>query len=224
MKPVTLITGATGGIGAALARALEHHELVLLGRDNEKLQRLRDTLSQAHVVPLELRAAHTFAAALERFPRVDNVIHNAGVVRLGSVEETPLEVWREMLEVNLLAVVELTRVLLPRLREARGQAVFVNSGAGLVANASWSAYASSKFGLHAFADALSAEEPTIRVQSVYPGRTATPRQESVRAQELEPYEPERYVQPDTLAVMVRAMLELPRDAVFAQVVVNRRGS
>jgi short-subunit dehydrogenase len=221
MKSVTVITGATGGIGAALARALAHHELILLGRDAAKLERLRESLPQAHVVSLELREPDGFGAALQAFSRVDHLIHNAGVVQIGTVAETPLEVWREMLEVNLLAAVALTRVLLPRLREARGQVVFVNSGSGLVANAGWSAYASSKFGLRALAEALSAEEPSLRVQSVYPGRTATPMQESVRAQEDAPYEPERYIQPETLAQTIRTMLELPRDSVLAQVVVNR---
>ncbi len=221
MPPITLITGATGGIGAALAKALQHHELILLGRDPAKLEALRVSLPQAHAVNLELRDPQSFAAALEIHPRVDNLIHNAGVVQLGSVEDTSLEVWRELLEVNLLAAVELTRVLLPRLRVARGQILLVNSGAGLVANAEWSGYAASKFALRAFAESLALEEPLLRVQSVYPGRTATRMQELVRAQEAAPYEPETYIQPESLAETIRTMLQLPRDSVMAQVVVNR---
>ena len=221
MKPVTVITGATGGIGAALARTLEDHELILLGRDAAKLESLRATLPDAHGVTLELRKPNEFAAALEGFSRVDNLIHNAGAVQLGTVTEVPLEVWRELLEVNLLAAVELTRVLLPRLREAKGQVLFVNSGAGLAANAGWSAYAASKFALRAFAESLALEELGLRVQSVYPGRTATAMQERVRNHEGVPYEPEQLIQPETLATTIRTMLELPRDSVLAQVIVNR---
>jgi short-subunit dehydrogenase len=221
MKPVTVITGATGDIGAALAHALKGHELILLGRDSAKLEALKATLPDAHTVTLELRKPDEFAASLEGVRRVDNLIHNAGVAQLGTVAEASLEVWRELLEVNLLAAVELTRVLLPRLREARGQVLFVNSGAGLTANAGWSAYAASKFALRAFAESLALEEPGLRVQSVYPGRTATAMQERVRAHEGAPYEPERLIQPETLAATIRTMLELPRDSVLTQVIVNR---
>jgi NAD(P)-dependent dehydrogenase (short-subunit alcohol dehydrogenase family) len=219
--PVTLITGATGGIGAALAHALAHHALVLFGRDAARLEMLRATLLNARAVPLELREPETFAATLEGLERVDNLILNAGIVQLGTVEETSLEVWRAMLEVNLLANVALVQTLLPRLREAKGQILFVNSVSGLHANAGWSAYAASKFALRAFAESLALEEPFVRVQSVYPGRTATPMQETVRSQEGAAYQPERYIQPETLAQTIRAMLELPRDSVMAQVVVHR---
>ena len=225
IKPVTVITGATGGIGQALAEALSGHQLVLLGRDHSRLETLCATLPDASPMALELREPQSFKAAFDGLKRVDNLIHNAGVVRLGTVLDTGLEVWRELLEVNLLAAVELTRVLLPRLRVAKGQVLFVNSGAGLQANASWSAYAASKFALKAFAESLSTEElPNgLRVMTVYPGRTATAMQERVRAEENAPYEPTSYIQPDNLAHTIRLMLELPRDTVLTQVVVNRAG-
>ena len=223
IKPVTLITGATGGIGSALALALADHELILTGRNPERLEALCSSLPSSIPVIFELQAPETFATALERFPHIDNLIHNAGVGELGSVQETNLEVWREILNVNLLACVELTRVCLSRLRESRGQVLFVNSGAGLSANANWGAYAASKFALRAFADAFSAEESSsgIRVMSVYPGRTATTLQEKVRAQEHASYEPEKYIQPETLAGTIKTMLETPRDSILTQVVVNR---
>ena len=172
---------------------------------------------------LELREPQSFQTTLEGLERVDNLIHNAGTVRLGTVLDTGLEIWRELLEVNLLAAVELTRVLLPRLRVAKGQVLFVNSGAGLQASAAWSAYAASKFALKAFAESLSAEEAAhgLRVMTVYPGRTATAMQERVRAEERAPYEPLNYIQPENLASTIRLMLELPRDAVLTQVIVNR---
>jgi NADP-dependent 3-hydroxy acid dehydrogenase YdfG len=220
-KPVTLITGATGGIGTALALALTGHELILTGRNPAKLEALCSSIPNSKPCFLELQKPETFAAALEGFPRIDNLIHNAGVGELGTVENTPLELWHEILNVNLLACVELTRVCLTRLRETRGQVLFVNSGAGLTANAGWSAYAASKFALRAFNDALSAEENPngIRVMTVYPGRTAM--QEKVRHQEHAAYEPEKYIQPETLAGTIKMMLETPRDSILTQVVVSR---
>ena len=225
IKPVTVITGATGGIGRALAKALSHHQLVLLGRDQTRLETLCATLPDASPIVLELREPQSFKAALEGLERVDNLIHNAGAVQLGTVLDTDLSVWRELLEVNLLGAVELTRVLLPRLRMVNGQVMFVNSGAGLHANASWGAYAASKFALKALADALSAEESPngLRVMTVYPGRTATAMQERVRAEEHALYEADRYIQPENLASTIRLMLELPRDTVLTQVIVNRAG-
>ena len=65
---------------------------------------------------------------------VDVLVHNAGIGRIGSIEDTPAADWREMFEVNLLAVVELTRALLPALRTAGGHVVLLNSGAGKRAN------------------------------------------------------------------------------------------
>ena len=225
VKPVTLITGATGGIGSALAHSLEDHELILLGRDASKLEALCSSLPDSTPLVLDLRNPESFRVALESFTRIDNLIQNAGMAELGSVQDTPLEVWRETFEVNLLACVELTRVCLDRLRVSRGQVLFVNSGAGLQASAGWGAYAASKFALRAFTDALDAEERPngIRVMGVYPGRTATAMQEKVRAQEGAEYEPETYTQPETLASTIRTMLEMPRDSILTQVIVSRMG-
>ena len=196
---------------------------MLLGRDPVRLETLCAMLPDASPIALELREPRSFKALLQGLGRVDNLIHNAGVVQLGTVLDTDLSVWRELLEVNLLAAVELTRVLLPRLRLTKGQVLFVNSGAGLQASAAWSAYAASKFALKAFAESLSAEEAAygLRVMTVYPGRTATAMQERVRAEENAPYEPLNYIQPENLASTIRLMLELPRDAVLTQVIVNR---
>ena len=128
---------------------------------------------------------------------LDSVVHAAGVVELGTVEELTREQWREQLDVNLLAPAELTRLALPALRAARGTVVFVNSGAGLRANPTWSAYAASKFGLRAFADALRREEPEhgVRVTSVFPGRTATPMQQKVHEQEGKEYDAGDWIEP-----------------------------
>ncbi|MDF2579541.1 MAG: short chain dehydrogenase [Microbacterium sp.] len=100
------------------------------------------------------------------------------------------------------------------MRAARGQILFVNSGAGLTAHPSWSAYAASKHGLKALADALRGEEAAngIRVTTVYPGRTATPMQAEVHRQEGRDYDPAAFIDPESVATTVLAALDLPRDA------------
>ena len=92
--------------------------------------------------------------------------------------------------------------------------VFVNSGSGLRANPRWAAYAASKHGLKALADALRAEESAngVRVTSVYPGRVATPMQEKVHEQEGKEYDASDWIDPESVATTILTALDLPRDA------------
>ncbi|SMB91853.1 SDR family oxidoreductase [Deinococcus hopiensis] len=218
-RPVTLITGATGGIGVALARALSGaHGLILQGRDGERLEALCAEVDGRPLL-LDLTKPATFAEAVAGLERVTNVVHNAGVVELGAVEEQGHEVWTHTLAVNVVAPAALTRALLPRVRDERGTFVFVNSGAGLQANAGWGSYAASKFALKALADSLRAEEAAhgVRVSTVYPGRTAGPMQQKVREQEGGPYDGATYLRAETVAATIRFVLDAPRDATLPDV-------
>ena len=212
------ITGASSGIGAALARALYERgdDLVLLARNEERAEQLVTVFPDATAVVGDLEHPESLRASLgERMPAMlDSVLHVAGVVDLGPVSELPAEVWRRTLDVNLAAPAELTRLALPALRAARGRVVFVNSGAGLNASASWSAYAASKFGLRALADALRAEErgSGVGVTSVFPGRTATPMQQKVHEQEGAEYDEADWIRPESVVTAVLTALDLPRDA------------
>jgi NAD(P)-dependent dehydrogenase (short-subunit alcohol dehydrogenase family) len=100
--------------------------------------------------------------------------------------------------------------------------VFVNSGAGLSASPHWAAYAASKFGLRALADALRAEEAEhgVRVSAVYPGRTATPMQERVHEQEGRAYDAGDWIRPETVAATILNLVDLPRDATISEVTVR----
>lgn len=224
---VHLLTGAGAGIGAAVARALADRgdELVLLARSDSRAAELREEYVGARTVVADLADPLGLSAALsgQDLPdRLDSLVHVAGFVELGPVGETPVEVWRRTMDVNLLAPAELTRILLPALRAAGGQVVFVNSGAGLRANPEWSAYAASKHGLKALADSLRAEEAGagVRVTTVYPGRTATGMQEKVHEQEGKAYDPSAWIAPASVATAVLTALDLPRDAEMTDVTVR----
>ncbi|WP_350352110.1 SDR family oxidoreductase [Microbacterium sp. A8/3-1] len=222
-----LITGAGSGIGAVLARRL-------LARGDQVVAVARD-LGRARAIAAELPGVSTLVADLanpgriswalskQNLPeRIDSVLHVAGVVDLGAVADLPPALWEQQLAVNLVAPAELTRLLLPVLRVSRGQVVFVNSGAGLHAHAGWSAYAASKHGLKALADALRAEEVEhgVRVTSIFPGRTATPMQERVHQQEGSEYVPERFISADAVATTILTALDLPRDAQITDLTVR----
>ncbi|MER7542206.1 SDR family oxidoreductase [Actinomadura sp.] len=242
-----LITGATGGIGRAVAELLRErgHDLILTGRSAERLDRLAKELATgAHAptqvidptavpsprrnasvtaIPLDLSEPRRIEASLAMAglpERLDGVVHAAGMVHLSPVAGLEADEWMEHLSVNLVSAAELTRLLLPALRAAEGHVVFVNSTAGLRANPEWSAYAASKFGLRALADSLRAEERSLRVTTVYPGRTATEMQRKVRAQEGHPYAEDDFAAPGTVARVLVAALETPRDAVVSDVTVR----
>ncbi|MGO2747970.1 SDR family oxidoreductase [Microbacterium sp.] len=214
-----LITGAGSGIGAALARRLHERgdELVLFARDAGRARAIAAEFPGASTLVGDLSDPGRLSWALskQQLPkRIDSLVHVAGVVDLGRVADLAPALWAQQLAVNLMAPAELTRLLLPVLRVSRGQVLFVNSGAGLHAHAEWGAYAASKHGLKALADALRAEEAEhgVRVTSIFPGRTATAMQERVHQQEGAEYDPGRFIDPESVATTILTALDLPRDA------------
>ncbi|NGO69114.1 SDR family oxidoreductase [Streptomyces boncukensis] len=214
-----VITGAGSGIGAALTRTLldRGDTLYLVARDAARATELADRFDGARTLVGDLAEPERLSWALshQTLPEtVDSLLHVAGVVELGPVAEFTPKLWNATLAANLVAPAELTRLLLPQLRQARGHVVFVNSGAGLRANPDWSAYAAGKHGLKALADALRAEEADhgVRVTSVYPGRTATPMQEKVHRMEGKEYDPARWMPAESVAATVLTALDLPRGA------------
>lgn len=222
--PTALITGASRGLGAAIARALSPtHDLLLGGRPSSELDALATDLDGSSTWPVELTDHDEMAAATDAIDSLDVLVHNAGVGSIGAVEDTPGEEYRRIMEVNLIAAAELTRLLLPALRESRGHVVFINSGAGRTANPGWSAYAASKFALRAFADALRSEEPDLRVTTVYPGRIDTDMQQEIVAMEGGDYDGSRYLDPRTVAAAVAHAVASPADAHPTEVILKPTG-
>ncbi|MEY9966307.1 short-subunit dehydrogenase [Streptacidiphilus sp. MAP12-16] len=222
-----LITGAGSGIGAAVATRLAERgdELWLLARDANRAAVLRHLFPGSHTLIGDLAAPDRLSWALGQQPqpvRLDSLLHIAGVVELGTIGDLGTKVWNQTLAVNLVAPAELTRLFLPTLRVSRGHVVFVNSSAGLTAHPDWGVYAASKSGLRAVADALRGEEHAngVRVTTVYPGRTATPMQQKVRAQEGLPYDADAWIAPDSVATAIITALDLPRDAEITDLTVR----
>jgi NADP-dependent 3-hydroxy acid dehydrogenase YdfG len=214
-RPLALVTGASRGIGAAIAQALAPtHNLLLGGRDTDALKAVAAGLLGARAWPVELTDFAALADAVAGIDRLDVLVHSAGIGPLGTVADSPAEQWRQTFEVNVVAVAELTRLLLPALRAARGLVVCINSGAGFTARPGWGSYAASKFALRAFADALRAEEAAhgVRVTSVHPGRTDTDMQRAVVAHEGGDYDGRRFLRPESVAQAVLLAVTASSDA------------
>jgi NADP-dependent 3-hydroxy acid dehydrogenase YdfG len=220
---ITMVTGATGGIGTAVVKRLRRRgdRVLAVGRDPAKIAAL-DTIP----IQVDLADPDAIAPAFEAvgLDRLDAVVHCAGVAQLGTVAETPARAWRDQVTVNLLAAAEVTRCTLPALRAAAGQVVFLNFFNGYRAKPGWSAYAASKFGLQALADALRDEEQRhgIGVTTIYPACVATEMQRGVREHNRMRYQPESYIQPETVAELVMTALGMPVDARLTELTLTMR--
>lgn len=209
-----VVTGASGGVGREVTQML--------------LARGETVHAQYRTQPGDedarwWQASFPDVSNAPQLDRLDALILCAGVCPLGPVSEFDRAVWAKTMAVNLYAPAELTAFYLPALRATGGHVIYVNSGAGLRANPNWGAYAASKFAAKAWCDALRAEEPGIRVTSVYPGRIDTPMQREVVAWENGTYNPGAYLSARTVAWAVLGALDTPADGHPHDVVLRPRG-
>jgi NADP-dependent 3-hydroxy acid dehydrogenase YdfG len=218
-----LVTGASGGVGAAIARAFgSTHDLLLGGRDSHTLEELASTLPSARPWVVDLTDLEAVAKATAQVDCHDVLVHSAGSWEPGRVSETTPGTWRRLFDINVFAVAELTRLLLPALRAAQGRVILINSSAGKHVSPARGAYAASKFALRAYGDALHAEEAEngVRVTSIYPGRVATDMQRGVRDDEGGPFEPKKYLAPESVALAVLTVATAPADTHVKEIVIQ----
>jgi NADP-dependent 3-hydroxy acid dehydrogenase YdfG len=207
-RPVALVTGASRGIGRAIATDLGRtHHILVGGRDAAAVQSVVDSLPSAEPFVGEL-----VDGSLPALPeRIDVLVHSAGVEDGSTIEATDLETWRRVFEVNVFAVAELTRRALPALRASQGLVVVINSGSGLTSGPGGGVYAGSKFALRALTDALREEERPhgVRVSSIHPGRVDTDMQRALVAREGHEYDPSYTITAEMVAATVRTAVDLP---------------
>ena len=219
---VAVVTGASSGIGRAIALGLgaKGATLCLVGRKLETLQ----SVAQAAIGKASRHYCYQADLAVDRdvdgliadilrdIQAVDVLVHAAGVIRLAPLETGTAAELDSHYRTNLRAPYVLTQGLLPALKSRQGQVLFVNSSAALTARANAGQYAASKHALKAVADSLREEvNPAgVRVLSLFLGRTATPMQAAVHAMEARAYHPELLMQPEDVAAVAIHALTLPR--------------
>ena len=184
---VALVTGASRGIGAAIAEryAAEGAHVYLVARTQGGLEEVYDRIAaaggSATGVPLDLRKPETIeqlsVAIFERFRRLDILVGNAGALGvLTPVPHLQPKVWNEVMDVNVTANYRLIRAFDPLLRASdAGRAIFVSSGAARGGMAYWGAYAASKAALEALVSCWAAEsvKTPLRINTVDPGAVRT---------------------------------------------------
>ena len=188
---VIAITGASDGLGHAVALACARHgaNVILIGRNTRKLEEVHAQIEAAGgpepviaLLDLEKALAPDYdqiaTAVMERYGRLDGLLHSAGILgALSPIEHFDVPTWYRVMHINVTAAFALTHVLVPALKASQdASVVFTSSGVGRHARAYWGAYAVSKFAIEGFSQVLAAEmqgSTAVRVNTLNPGRART---------------------------------------------------
>jgi short-subunit dehydrogenase len=217
-----LVTGASSGIGQAIAQALaaEGARVHAVARSwpeaSERSSERSHEGWQLHIADFSVEAdVRCLAAEVSAGASpVDLLIHCAGALDMGRVADFAVAQLDAMYQINVRAPFLLTQLLLPHLTQGGGQIVFINSSAAVSPNAALAGYSSTKAALKSIADCLRMEVNAsgIRVMSVYPGKTASVMQRRAHEAAGKPYDAASLMQPGDVAQMVLSALALPQTA------------
>ena len=184
---IAVVTGSSTGIGFATSEALARagHDVIATMRSPDRAPALAD-LARRDSLPItvmrmdvdsDTSVSATIGEVLAARGRIDVLVNNAGLGHLGSVEETPLSTFRQVMETNYFGALRCIQAVVPGMRARKsGLIVNVTSVAGRLASPAQSSYCASKFALEALSESLAAEVKAdgIRVAIVEPGVVATP--------------------------------------------------
>lgn len=221
MRPVAVVTGATGGMGRAIVADLARtHDVIAVSRTPDALAELT---SSPHCRGWlgDLTDHEFLARSTAGLERLDVLVHAAAVGRHVALDAASPDEWRRQLEANVIAPAELTRLCLPLLRASRGTVIFIGSGASTRPVRGSIVYPATKHALKALADGLRLDESAqgVRVSTVAPGQTDTP---MLRSGWSGPYDPERFIRPESVARTVRFVVDAGPDVHLTDVAVRPR--
>lgn len=221
---IAVVTGASSGIGKAIALSIAAHgaEVCLVARRRELLEdvakQIRTHGSRSHACPADLTNDEDILGLGKRcqkdLGRLDILVLCGGAISHGLLAKASLADLDLMYRSNVRGHYLMIQTMLPQLRKSKGQIVFINSSAGLRSPATTGQFSATQHAFRSIADSLREEVNAdgIRVLSVYPGRTATPRVAKLFEKEGRAYQPDLLMQPEDIAEMVTHSLRLPRTA------------
>ncbi|KAF7713439.1 Short-chain dehydrogenase/reductase (SDR) family protein [Penicillium ucsense] len=185
-----IVTGASRGIGLAIAKYLlsasQAHNVVVVARSVEPLQKLKDQYSkQVEVVNGDLAdfslAQKAVDAAINTFGQLDGMVLNHGILgQVGKIASADVEQWKKDFDVNFFSLVAFTKAALPALRKSKGKIIFTSSGAAVSGYRGWGLYGASKAAMNHFALSLGSEEPDVVSVAIRPGMVDTEMQRELR--------------------------------------------
>lgn len=225
---IALITGATGGMGqeTAIELSREGVNLILVGRDEDKLEDLKECIRRdtgvdvsSHLLDLGTATEKEIKETVGHIDALDMVIFTAGALIPGSLEKTDLSWYEAHFNVNIRSVFLILKNLLPKLRASRGQVVIINSSIIKAAKGNLPLYTASKHALAGFTDAFRHQVNPfgIRVINIIPGKTATKMQKSLAKEMGTTYNPESMIQPVAIAYTIIHALKLPDSAEITEI-------
>lgn len=221
---IAVVTGASSGLGRAIALGLAGQgvELYLAARRIQLLEGVAKEAvargARAHPCKLDLTNDVDISNLASKVQTEAGKLHIlvlcGGAISHGPHEKATVADLDLMYRANVRGHYAMMQTLLPQLKKAHGQIVFINSSAGLRSPATAGQFSATQHAFRSIADSLRDEVngDGIRVLSVYPGRTATPRMEKLFSKEGRAYKPELLMQPEDVMEMVIHALRLPRTA------------
>jgi short-subunit dehydrogenase len=219
-----VVTGASGGIGHAIALRLAQKKmkLCLVGRNANKLAKQKSLMLEHTTDVLTCTADFTktddlkkiSTHTLEKLGSIDVLVHSAGFLSMASIEKSAIDSIDLHYKINFLAPFLITQGFLTALKKTQGQIVFLNTSATQRPIPRLAQYASSKLALKGFTDTLREEvnDYGVRVTNIYPGQTATAMQKDIYDSRGDTYKPERMLQPQDIADIIIHTLMMPRTA------------
>ena len=221
---IAIVIGSSSGIGKAIALSLagKGAEVCVVARRKEVLEEVAKEVqalgARGHAFPVDLTHEEEIRGLGEKVQRdlgrVNILVLCGGAIAHGTLEKASLTDFDLMYRSNLRGHYAMIQTMLPMLKKSQGQIVFINSSAGLRTPAGAGQFSATQHAFRAIADSLRDEVNAdgVRVLSVYPGRTATPRIAKLFEKEGKPYRPELLMQAEDVAEMVAHALCLPRTA------------
>ncbi len=237
-EKVILITGASSGIGAALARELGSAgaRLMIGARRTDRLAVLKQEVEAAGGT-IAMRALDVtrrqdmedfVRAALDAYGRVDVIVNNAGVMPLSLMNALKVEEWDRMIDVNIRGVLHGIAAVLPVMNaQGGGQIINVSSIGGLYVVPTAAVYCATKYAVRAISDGLRQENRQIRVTCVYPGvvesELADTITDPVAAEAMVSYR-SIALKPEAIAAAIRHVIDQPADVDTSEIVVRPTAS
>ncbi|MDN6065022.1 MAG: SDR family NAD(P)-dependent oxidoreductase [Lactococcus lactis] len=202
MSTVLVLTGASSGIGASIAKIYltkPNTFLVAVARSQDKLQKIVDEHGSERVgivvgdVCDESTVKASIELAVKKFGKVNTVICNAGVLYpVETVDNANIDSWKSSFDVNFFSVVNLAKYAIPELRKTSGNFISVSSGASVGATSGWGCYGASKAALNHLMLTIAEAEQDIKTVSIAPGVVDTPMQGEIREKHSKSMKPESH--------------------------------